>query len=256
MKKIMFNDRYGLTQAVVDLIKTNTRRAEKSLDVLPLDYNPLLTEFQFEYKDGIIIGQRFFKGSHVETYHLKPRYKIGEVVAVAQRYKDINLTFIPHQDAPDFKKITQHARLWGNAKAMAGWTNKMFVRADLMPHRIRITDIKVERLQDITEDDVYKEGFSKESVNNGWGNAAWHWEAMLIYYDGLGRTREIRSRKPKEAFSFLIDSISGKGTWERNPWVFAYEFNWMASEKIFEKIEKNELDRGKRQNPKEGVPGI
>lgn len=32
--------------------------------------------------------------------------------------------------------------------------------------------------------------------------------------------------------------------------------NWMASEKIFEKIEKNELDRGKRQNPKEGVPGI
>lgn len=59
-----------------------------------------------------------------------------------------------------------------------------------------------------------------------------------------------------EAFAALIDRISGKGTWERNPWFLPMSLNWMASEKIFEKIEKNELDRGKRQNPKEGVPGI
>ena len=66
-----------------------------------------------------------------------------------------------------------------------GWNNKMFVRADLMPHRIKITGIKLERLQDISEEDIYKEGFEKQSVNNGWGNAAWHWETMLTYMDDL-----------------------------------------------------------------------
>ncbi len=107
---------------------------------------------------------------------------------------------------------------------MAGFRNKMFVRADLMPNRIRFTDVGVERLQDIDEEDVYKEGFEKQSVNNGWGNAAWHWEAMLIYMDDLGRYKDIRSAYPKEAFAVLIDKISGIGTWEKNPFVFAYEF--------------------------------
>lgn len=26
------------------------------------------------------------------------------------------------------------------------------------------------------------------------------------------------------AFAALIDKVSGNGTWERNPWVFAYTF--------------------------------
>ena len=218
MKKIAFSDKYGLTQAVVDLIKTNTRRAEKSLDVLPLEYNPLSTEFQFEYKDGIIIGRRFFNGSHVETYHLKPRYKIGDEVAVAQRYKDINLTFIPHQDAPDFKKITRHARLWGNAKKMAGWNNKMFVAASLMPHRIRITNIKIERLQDISDEDCLREGLLAGE------------QEPKMYGFRLPKGTVISFKTARKAFAALIDRISGRGTWERNPWVYAYSFELVKEE--------------------------
>ena len=29
---------------------------------------------------------------------------------------------------------------------------------------------------------------------------------------------------PREAFAALIDRISGRGTWQCNPWVFVYEF--------------------------------
>lgn len=39
---------------------------------------------------------------------------------------------------------------------MDGWDNKMFVRAEHMPHRIRITDIRVERLQDISDEDCLR----------------------------------------------------------------------------------------------------
>lgn len=28
----------------------------------------------------------------------------------------------------------------------------------------------------------------------------------------------------REAFAYLIDMVSGKGTWESNPWVVAYSF--------------------------------
>ncbi len=200
MKKIMFNDRYGLTKAVLEGRKTMTRRIVS--DNI--------------YKKGISYCNEYYADTlealDEEEFLLEVApFKRGEVVAVAQSYKDIRDII---GDIQDGKSI----------KSMAGWNNKMFVSADLMPHQIRITDVRVERLQDISEDDVYKEGFSKESVNNGWGNAAWHWEAMLICYDGLGRTREIRSHEPKEAFSFLIDHICGNGTWERNPWVFVYEF--------------------------------
>lgn len=30
--------------------------------------------------------------------------------------------------------------------------------------------------------------------------------------------------EPRQAFASLIDKVSGKGTWERNQYVFVYEF--------------------------------
>ena len=211
MKKIMFNDQYGLTQAVVDLIKTNTRRAEKSLDVLPLDYNPLLTEFQFEYKDGIIIGRRFFKGSYAETYHIKPRYKIGEEVAVSQAYSSIF-------DELEANVSLQEARPILEQSESAGWDNKMFVKASLMLHRIRITDIKAERLQDISEEDCLREGVNKDNMPS-FNSAGYEIDITYYWVEGINKNFE----DPYEAFAALIDHISGKGTWERNPWVLAYE---------------------------------
>ena len=205
MKKIAFSDKYGLTRAVSEGFKTNTRRVEKSLDILPLDYDPILNDFQSEYCDGIIIVKRFFKGFHMRTYHLKPRYKIGEVVAVAQSYHELNKSGYL---APEWLEHT--------CEDSAGYSNKMFVRADLMPHRILITDIKVERLRDISEEDCMKEGIMEGEFMNTWDT---------FYFDMWGDVpNHITFKTPHAAFASLIGRISGRGTWERNPWVFAYEF--------------------------------
>lgn len=190
MKKIMFSDEFQLTKAVLERRKTMTRRI--------VNLNRVHT---------------IIPGRIAECYLKYAPYKVGEVVAVAQSYKDLVLG--KHEDREIDLEIMRET---------PGWNNKMFVRADLMPHMIRITDVRVERLQDISEEDVYKEGFEKETVNNGWGNYAHHWEAMLVYYDSLGRSREIRSRHPREAFATLIDKVSGYGTWESNPRVYVYEF--------------------------------
>ena len=81
-----------------------------------------------------------------------------------------------------------------------------------MPHRIRITNIRVERLQDISEEDCFREGID---VSFQYGHA------VSYYRFENSRTHYFT---PREAFAALIDKVSGKGTWDSNPWVFVYEF--------------------------------
>ena len=88
----------------------------------------------------------------------------------------------------------------------------MFVKADLMPHRIRITDIRAERLQDISEEDCLAEGIVdfESRINKA------HFYSITDKSATYGTA--------KKPYSLLIDKIAGKGTWKRNPYVFVYEF--------------------------------
>lgn len=89
----------------------------------------------------------------------------------------------------------------------------MYVKADLMPYRIRITNIRAERLQYITDEDCMAEGIWK-AHNVGL-------EGVTYWYTNLVNSPY---RTAKEAYAALIDKISGKGTWASNPYVFVYEF--------------------------------
>lgn len=187
MKKIMFNDRYGLTQAVIEGRKTMTRRL--------VDPKSKYEELRF-VQPCIAMEYGLYGYTRNDGWVIIPKYKIGEVVAVAQSYNS-------------FYDDTYNPVLF---PAGAGWGNKMFVKAELMPHQIRITGIKCERLQDISEEDCMKEGilgdveYDKYEVYGLFGNSD----------DGFDT--------PREAFATLIDKVSGRGTWKRNPWVVVYEF--------------------------------
>ncbi len=130
----------------------------------------------------------------IDHLNLIPSYKVGEVVAVAQKYQDFRW---PAPQRSDFQEILHSA----------GWNNKMFVLADLMPHQIRITGIKVERLQDISDEDCMKEGIRKMTFDT------FSFDSWKFF-----------THNPREAFAALIAKVSGKGIWESNPYVFAYEF--------------------------------
>ena len=202
MKKIMFNDRYGLTAAVLVGCKTMTRRIVKGLNG-----DADVSECGLDEKGAYIIdyndpGEKEFR----------PMYQVGEVVAIAQSYKFLDYSF--HGFA------TNTSRSCGIKKEFAekqkGWDNKMFVEAKFMRHHIKITDIKVERLQDISDEDCLREGIVEGKFTNTWDR---------YYFDTWGDVpNHITSKTPREAFAALIDKISGKGTWQSNPWVFAYSF--------------------------------
>lgn len=183
----MFNDKYELTQAVLEGRKTQKR---------------LIVPKSTLRKAEMML--RVCGGSIEDKIEEQTPYCFGEEVAVAQAYKD----------------CLRMVCLQGSR----GWYNKLFVNADFMPHRIKITGIRIERLQDISEEDCLKEGFEFVDVNNNWGNMCSHNEYILTYKDYLGRYMQFTSRNHKEAFSFLIDKTCGIGTWEINPYVFVYDF--------------------------------
>lgn len=201
MKKIMFNDKYCLTQAVLDGTKTMTRR------VVP---QSLLDKYDAWYEDFLYKQIGLEEYLSVEEYVLNlTAYNIGEIVAIAQSYHTLNKS---GYTAPEW---LDHVY-----ESSAGYENKMFVRADLMPHHIRITDVKVERLQDISDDDIMREGVREQIVA---GNKDYYFETDKVVA-GLHCTNLIFFKTLREAFAYLIDKVSGKGTWESNPWVVAYSF--------------------------------
>lgn len=199
MKKIMFNDRYGLTKAVLDGRKTMTRRIIPPIEI---DWNRRgkVTLPVSCFRDGILfmdasaILEQDFEYTAPAKY--QPKYNAGEVVAVAQSYHTLNKSGYV---APEWLDHT--------CEDSAGYKNKMFVRADLMPHMIRITNIRMEHLQDITDDDCLREGVFLGQFHT---------------YSYVHRPR-CPFNTPRSAFASLIDKISGKGTWEKNPWVYVYE---------------------------------
>ena len=196
MQKIMFNDRYGLTQAVIEGRKTMTRR------LVPWDFTEQWMEF---VSDAPSVGGVYVYESEKDFYEREaPRYTVGEIVAVAQNYSS-------------FYNILDNTRPIPEG---AGWDNKMFVRADLMPHRIRITGIKCERLQDISDEDCLLEGVMEHPYIG--------YVVDGIFYEGHKdyeyNEPMIIFQTPREAFASLIDRVSGKGTWASNPWVVVYEF--------------------------------
>ena len=178
MKKIMFSDKFILTQAVLSGTKTMTRR---------------------------ILRKDIPLGNWQETEKHLP-YKVGEVVAIAQSYESIMDESVRNSALPCWSFADDHCD-------KAGWNNKMFVRADLMKHHIRIIDVKVERLNNISDKDCLREGI--EEHFNG---------IQYVLKTNTGYCYQHPFDTPREAFASLIDEVSGKGTWNSNPWVVAYSF--------------------------------
>ena len=189
MKKIMFNDQYGLTEAVLDGRKTQTRRIAYEKPFKHIRSCGFITEGKDKGKLSINDGNEIVA---------KSTYKIGEVVAVAQRYCDI----------PFANEIFKGA-------VPIGWSNKMFVKSDLMPHQIKITNIRCERLHDISTDDCMKEGIFCSHIDGF--DDAYTYDATFDRF-----VKKWWYRTPIEAYKMLSCKLHLH--WDSNPLVFVYDF--------------------------------
>ena len=138
----------------------------------------------------------------------QPQYHLDEYVAVAQKYWDLR------RDDTFYKALAKADPTFPLEciRGEAGCNNKMFVKAEDMPHRIRITKVRAQHLQDISEEDCLAEGIRKIFFGTK-VRYAFNYEDKLKVFDD-----------PRVAYGKLIDKVGKKGTWDSNPMVYAYDF--------------------------------
>lgn len=158
------------------------------------------------FNDTYGLESAVLNGAKTRTWRAdkKPRYEVGEVVAIKQCYCRVvganNRFFDDKFDSDTFVKEIFRS---------AGWRNKMFVKNELMPHKIRIKAVKKCKLQDLTDAECIDEGIKKPNPKRS------------LYMYGLGGRIYPTA---KDAFAGLIDRLNGKGYWDNNPDGYVYEF--------------------------------
>lgn len=196
MQKIMFNEQFGLQQATFDGTKTMTRRIvpEKTLEKW--------YDIEEDYMMAAPMGVPCYLEPMEDFLIRHAPYKVGEIVAIAQRYSQIISAITP--------RFAPHAKDW--MRSEKGWNNKMFVKAEYMPHHIKMTGIKVEGLAGISDEDCLKEGI--QVLKGGFRDQdAYTFKGDKVWW-----------KTPYLAYKELIDRLNRRGFFESNPIVYAYTY--------------------------------
>ncbi|MBD9539961.1 hypothetical protein IB276_10910 [Ensifer sp. ENS04] len=96
---------------------------------------------------------------------------------------------------------------WRPSIHMPRWASRM---------TLIVTDVRVERLQDISAADAIAEGIERHG--SGW----MPYSTAFLQSDGV--TPANYHQDPRESYRSLWNKINGTGAWETNPWVAAYTF--------------------------------
>lgn len=212
MKGILYTEpNFRLT---LERKKTNTRREVPESTLLKCD--------KYEESNEYVHGNNALSLKEFMLKHA--RYKVGEKVFLKEPYRVThidNTWFANYKYTGEKKEITVcHGNeklnkiISQQSKSKSGWCNKMFMPSWMAKHFIEITDVKCERLQDISDNDCIAEGIDNE-LPFGWA-----------YYDSKKKESGgmVSSDSPKEAYKGLWESINGKGSWDENPWVYSYHY--------------------------------
>lgn len=153
-------------------------------------------------------GTRWVGGDDFETYLV--RYHADGQEVETQHPVDRRDEYFPNQNVPAFEEIADaYDREVANASWLADWwKRKRKVSPIYMPRwasrmTLIVTEVRIERLQDIGELDAKAEGPAQHPDWPDTYHATWH-TAFRQLWDGLNVKR-------------------GFG-WEANPWVAAYTF--------------------------------
>lgn len=159
------------------------------------------------------------------TYSYVPIYRATE---------EAELIYDDEEDRPncqDCQDGNPHGH-WKPSIHMPRWASRI---------SLEVTEIRVQRLQDITEDEAIREG----AVWHDFGRECGHFGAWQGVGDCKGEFHPQRNGWTMEppaasagnclpsarmAFANLINKINGPETWASNPWVFVISFRRMYAQ--------------------------
>lgn len=204
-----------MVKAILDGKKTMTRRVVKFRDFTTDSITPLHIELVdgkyclFNERNGWLIGYPKCKFGEIgdrlwvrETHHVVGGTADYEIEEIKQGLQDI-------KNFASYK-----ADGYGNP-CDGGWTSPMFMPRWASRILLEITDIRVERLNDISEADCEKEGFRFYPLSR-----ICFKPCSTKHPSGHG------SNNYKSIFGEYWDTLNAKKgyPWSSNPWVWVVEF--------------------------------
>ena len=136
------------------------------------------------------------------------KYKVGDILWVRETWHPKRHSFpigLPYEYKATAKED-------GNPTDEP-WKPSIFMPKEACRIFLKLKSIRIERINDISENDSLQEGiqpFTKDNNIFKHGLDGWEWQSMTKY--------------AKEAYKILWQKINGEKSWAENPWVFVYEF--------------------------------
>ena len=143
---------------------------------------------------------------------------IGDIIWVRETYFDTSI--VPKAEL--FKGVGKNVYKADNAFiGCNNWRPSLFMPKEACRLWLRVTDVRVERLTDITEEDAEKEGLLTEELMSEAFRK--HFGYSVGYKNYLSKHTAF-VKCPIKSYKSLWESINGKGSWDANPFVWVYEF--------------------------------
>lgn len=182
-----------MVRAILDGRKTQTRRIVKHEIPQHLRHVRRLTNTNGD-EGAVITEHPDMRSGQLAASVWCPYGKTGDRIWVRETHLIRGAGTVVDYRA-DFDPIDAagHGALYG------GWRPSLFMRRDHSRITLQVLNVRVERLQDISEDDAKAEGVTLKGTSR---------------YDGEAR----------DAFEALWCSINGADSWEANPWVWCISF--------------------------------
>lgn len=188
IKPILFNT--AMVQAILDGRKAMTRRV-----CVPLTLN---------YPKGAYAEET--PEQWLKRWNYKPKYHAGDILWVRETWCKLFGLYHYRSDT-----LTGNDEQFHQAITDAKWRPSIFMPREACRLFLRVTDVRAERLQEITEDDARAEGCITfcEKIGDGKFNDVLEFDLTAT-----------------DAFKELWDNLNAKRGygWETNPWVWVYTF--------------------------------
>lgn len=199
-----------MVQAILEGRKTQTRREMKPQPDATGKVIMALVLDGSKRKSGLYLSR---EGKTVSVF---PKYQVGDILWVRETWRRVNhygfdYEFIQYKDGSTNAhcEIVDPDQLLHDEK----WKPSIFMPKEACRIFLEVTNLRVERLQKISEEDAIAEGVQKHSDYGSTG--------YILYTEPEAAHTDIDAIW---SFESLWQSINGNDSWEANPWVWVYDF--------------------------------
>lgn len=213
-----------MVRALLEGRKTQTRRVIKPGDI----YSDISSEAaeDFELRGwSILTGDDGYMDAFRGTSAVGDRLWVREVHSLHDthgQHRADGLRWgpwggLPTTISPDGAQIAYY-REGFDRSALKRWRPSIHMPRWASRLTLTVTDVRVQRLQEISEEDAVTEGvcaFVEQDDNVPWGDMP-----------AVNRNAVVRAKygSAVKAYLHLWETINGSGAWALNPWVAAYSF--------------------------------